>query len=207
MMYAGTHGGGKRAVLRCRALALAPSGNTWAAATPEGILLFSLSSAALFDPTDLTEEVSVPSVHSLLGSGQTVRAIHVASRLHSPALVAHCLFSVPIERVPVLAAQLPPPAVLPALRALADAMSSSPHLAFMLRWERSLLEHHGDQLQAMPQSTVMPALRALQQSMRNAVERLAPTVEDCMYKLAYLEVQSRLQEGAKGDNGVQELPA
>jgi hypothetical protein len=136
-----------------------------------------------------------------------MRAILVATRLDSPALIAHCLFSVPLDSILVLAAALPPTAVLPALRALADAMGSSPHLAFVLRWERALLEHHGKHLQAMRQSAVMPVLRALQQGMRTAAEKLAPSVEDCIYRLSYLEVQSRLQDGSDGNAVVREVPS
>ena len=199
---AGTTGGQKRSVLRCRSLALSPSGHTWAAATTEGILLYSLASAARFDPTDLAEDVSVPTAHRLLGSGQPLQALLVATRLNDPALTAHCLFSVPGDQVAAVAAQLPGAAVVPVLRVVADAVAGSPHVAFALRWARALLERHGDVLRAAPRTEVMPALRALQHGMRGSVDRLAPSVEQCLYKLSYLGVlatQRRAADVVRGE--------
>ena len=54
----GTSAGQKRAAIRSRALALSPTGRSWAAATTEGILIHSLDPALVFDPTDLAEDVT-----------------------------------------------------------------------------------------------------------------------------------------------------
>ena len=39
-------------------MALSPTGHCWAAATTEGLLLYSLDRGAQFDPTDLAEDVT-----------------------------------------------------------------------------------------------------------------------------------------------------
>ena len=51
-------GGGKRPQVRSRAVALSPTGQSWAAATTEGLLLYSLDQGATFDPTNLTEDIT-----------------------------------------------------------------------------------------------------------------------------------------------------
>ncbi|GBF92981.1 hypothetical protein Rsub_05817 [Raphidocelis subcapitata] len=43
----------RRPAARVRALALSPTGQGWAAATTEGVLMYALDSGAAFDPTDL----------------------------------------------------------------------------------------------------------------------------------------------------------
>lgn len=44
--------------MRSRAVALSPTGRCWAAATTEGVLLHSLDAGAMFDPTDLAEDIT-----------------------------------------------------------------------------------------------------------------------------------------------------
>jgi len=51
-------GGKKRPQVRSRAVALSPTGQSWAAATTEGLLLYTLDQGATFDPTDLTEDIT-----------------------------------------------------------------------------------------------------------------------------------------------------
>lgn len=61
---ASTAGGGKlRPSARTRCVALSPTNRCWAAATSEGLLLYSLDEALLFDPTDLTEDLTPASCH------------------------------------------------------------------------------------------------------------------------------------------------
>jgi periodic tryptophan protein 2 len=155
---------------------------------PEGILLYSLDSTALFDPTDLAEDVSRPSVFRLLGRGDTLKAILVAVRLNDDGLLLHALLSAPVNTVHALAAALPPNPALHALAVLAPALASTPHLQFMLRWVRSLFEAHGSAFATAARASTMPVLREVQRSMAAATARLAGSVEQCMYKLAYLAV-------------------
>ena len=44
--------------MRSRAVALSPTGQSWAAATTDGLLLYALDQGATFDPTDLTEDIT-----------------------------------------------------------------------------------------------------------------------------------------------------
>jgi periodic tryptophan protein 2 len=51
-------GGKRRPAVRSRAVALSPTGRSWAAATTDGLLLYSLDPGAMFDPTDLADDVT-----------------------------------------------------------------------------------------------------------------------------------------------------
>ena len=46
------------AQVRTRCVALSPTGRSWSAATTEGLLLYSVDDALVFDPTDLAEDVT-----------------------------------------------------------------------------------------------------------------------------------------------------
>lgn len=56
-----------RPIIRTKCLRIAPTGRSWAAATTEGVLLYSMDESFIFDPTDLdidvTPEVSVTNIH------------------------------------------------------------------------------------------------------------------------------------------------
>jgi periodic tryptophan protein 2 len=174
----------------------------WAAATTEGILLYALATAARFDPSALAEDVSVPSVHRLLGVGSYAKAAIVAHRLGDEELLRHVLFRVPPPAVAGVAAALPAEVAPPALRVVAAALPETPHLQFALRWARALCEAHGAALRAAPRTETAPAFRALQQALAATGKRLAPSVEECLYKLSYLKVAGRmaLQAGAGEDD-------
>ena len=51
-------GSKRKAAIRSRAVTLSPTGQTWAAATTQGVLLYSLDQGLVFDPTDLTQDIT-----------------------------------------------------------------------------------------------------------------------------------------------------
>ena len=92
-------GGKRRAAIRSRAVALSPSERSWAAATTEGLLLYSLDEGMVFDPTDLGEEVTPQAVHAALAAKKPLRALLIALRLADPVLLRHVLMSTPPKKV------------------------------------------------------------------------------------------------------------
>lgn len=71
----------KRAV-RASGIQFAPDGTAWAAATTEGLILYSLDEQQLFDPTALELDITPASIHSALESGEHLRALLMALRLN-----------------------------------------------------------------------------------------------------------------------------
>lgn len=47
-----------RPVIRTKSLRIAPTGRSWAAATTEGVLIYSIDESFIFDPTDLDIDVT-----------------------------------------------------------------------------------------------------------------------------------------------------
>ena len=101
-------GGSQRAAIRSRCVALSPAGRQWAAATTEGLLLYSLDSDLVFDPTDLGEDVTPQAVHAAIKQKLYLRAILVAFRLDSQDLVQHALMSTPLAEVSIYRGSAPP---------------------------------------------------------------------------------------------------
>ena len=192
MAAAGTSRGQKKAILQCKDLALSPSGGLWAAATTEGILVYSLASEALFDPTNLTEAITVPAMHRLIGRGAHLKALLVAVRLNDPAHIRHVLLRVPPADMRGVVAALPPGVAAPVFAALAQGLGESPHVEYELAWARALCEVHGQALQHAPQAEIMPSFRAVQRGLQDMTKRLRPAVERCLYKMEYLGMVAQM---------------
>lgn len=170
---------------RTRGVALSPTGRSWAAATTEGVLLYSLDEGMVFDPTDLAEDVTPAAVLRALGSGAYLRALLVALRLRDPELIRHVLFATPPESVELVVATLPAVMAPGLLGTLAEALPTTPHVEHVLSWVKSLCSRHGMAMQNRA-GEAAPALRALHKALAGLQEDLGSTVEANLYSLQYL---------------------
>lgn len=92
-------GAKKRAIVRSRAIALSPAERQWAAATTEGLLLYSLDESLVFDPTDLGQDVTPQAVLSASAAGQHLKALLLAVRLRDQQLLKRVLVETPPSEV------------------------------------------------------------------------------------------------------------
>lgn len=71
------------------------AGQSWAAVTTEGLLVYSLDTGLLFDPLDLTEEVTPEAVRLAISQRQFSVALAMSLRLCDWELVASVVETVP----------------------------------------------------------------------------------------------------------------
>ncbi|PSC76313.1 periodic tryptophan 2-like protein [Micractinium conductrix] len=181
--------GGKRApAIRTRHVALSPTGRSWAAATTEGLLLYSVDESLVFDPTDLAEDVTPAAALKALGQGAHLKAILMSLRLGDPKLVQHVVLSAPPAQVPLLANQMPAAVVPQLLAALGELIPSTPHIEYLLSWAQALCVRHGAAIQASGAGagSALPALRSLAKALTRLHEDLAFTCEANLYGLQYI---------------------
>ncbi|KAL6751014.1 WD40 repeat-like protein [Haematococcus lacustris] len=209
-------GKGKRPSARTRSLALSPTGRCWAAATTEGVVLYSLDDDMLFDPTDLSEDLTPATCRKALAAGAHLRALLIALRLRDSQLLRACVFGTPAAQVVSVAAGLPAVFLPPLVQALAQYISSSPHLEFVLKWAHALCTQHGSVLEAAAggagrnatvAAAALPSLRLLQKALSQMHEDLSASCESNLYTLEYLlAAGSGAAKGASskqtGDNAV-----
>jgi periodic tryptophan protein 2 len=184
------------AAARSRAVALAPTGRAWAAASSEGVLMYSLDDSLVFDPTDLAEDVTPAAVLRALAAGAHLRGLLLALRLGDAPLVRHALLATPPAGVGGAAAALPPALAPRVLGALGEALGASPHAEHLLRWAREVCGRHGGALAAAggaggAAGAARPALRALAKALARLQEDLQQTAEANLYELRYLVAAGR----------------
>ncbi|XP_058074231.1 periodic tryptophan protein 2 [Magnolia sinica] len=174
-----------RPVVRTKCLRIAPTGRCWAAATTEGVLLYSIDESFVFDPTDLDMDVTPEAVDAAIAEGQPQRALLLSLRLNEDSLIKKCIVAVKPLDVPAVASSIPFRYLQRLIEAFADLLESCPHLEFILRWCQELCKAHGHSIQQNSRS-LLPCLRSLQKAITNLHQDLADTCSSNEYLLRYL---------------------
>lgn len=174
-----------RPVIRTKSLRIAPTGRSWAAATTEGVLIYSIDDSFIFDPTDLDVDVTPEAVDGALNEEQHSRALILSLRLNEDSLIKKCVIAVPPADIPIVASSVPLRYLQRLIEAFADLLESCPHLEFILRWCQELCKAHGHCIQQNSRN-LLPALKSLQKAITRLHQDLAETCSSNEYMLRYL---------------------
>lgn len=66
--------------IRTKCVQFSPTGRAWAAASTEGLLIYSLDDTFMFDPFDLAMDVTPSAVAQTLANGEYLKALVMAFR-------------------------------------------------------------------------------------------------------------------------------
>lgn len=138
-----------------------------------------------FDPTELTEDLTPAAAHAALAAHAYPRALLIALRLKDPHLQRHVLLSTPAQHMAAVTAAIPAAFVPQLLGAVAELMTDSPHVQFLLQWVRTLCTRHGQQLSS-GSGAHLPVLRAVQKSLNRMHSDLGAACESNVYTLDFL---------------------
>ncbi|KAF8889622.1 quinon protein alcohol dehydrogenase-like superfamily [Infundibulicybe gibba] len=115
---------------RTKCVRFSPTGRAWAAASTEGLLIYSLDDQISFDPFDLSIDLTPQSIAEVLASREYLKALVMAFRLNEKPLIQRVYESVPRGDIRLLARQVPEQYVAMLLRFVAEHLEHSPHLEF-----------------------------------------------------------------------------
>ncbi|KAK6148948.1 hypothetical protein DH2020_016473 [Rehmannia glutinosa] len=174
-----------RPIIRTKCLRIAPTGRSWAAATTEGVLLYSMDESFIFDPTDLDIDVTPEAVDEALKDDQPKRALILSLRMNEDTLIKKCIVAVTPLDIPDVASSVPFRYLQRLVEALADLLEKSLHLEFILRWCQELSKAHGNSIQQNSRN-LLPALKSLQKAITRLHQDLADTCSSNEYMLRYL---------------------
>nr|XP_010924647.1 periodic tryptophan protein 2 [Elaeis guineensis]XP_029121080.1 periodic tryptophan protein 2 [Elaeis guineensis] len=174
-----------RPVVRTKCLKISPTGRCWAAATTEGVLLYSVDESFVFDPTDLDIDVTPEAVDEALAEDQTQRALLLSLRLNEDSLIKKCIFAVNPSDIPTVSSAIPFKYLQRLIEAFAELLESCPHLEFILQWSQELCKAHGHFIQQNCRS-LLPALKSLQKAITKMHQDLTDTCSSNEYLLRYL---------------------
>lgn len=188
--------------IRGKAIVFSPSGRSFAVATTEGLLIYSLDDTLVFDPLDVGEDVTPEAIEAACEDRHYGRALLMALHLNETHLIAKVVEEVPLVAVPLMATVVPVPFLARMLdyvstKLTAGAPGASPHVQFYLAWAQGLLQAHARTLRdgvgagassamAAGLSACGPALRALQKALVAHKDTLVRIVDSNKYALAFL---------------------
>ncbi|KAJ7185673.1 quinon protein alcohol dehydrogenase-like superfamily [Mycena filopes] len=182
---------------RTKCVRFSPTGRAWAAASTEGLLIYSLDDTIAFDPFDLSIDLTPQAVLDVLASREYLKALVMAFRLNEKPLIQRVYEAVPRGDIRLVARQLPVMYVPLLLRFVADHLAQSPHLEFDLLWANTLLMAHGRHLRDRS-AEYASVFRVLQKGLTDFEQSISRLCEENVSTLSYLLDQSKVNN-ASGD--------
>ncbi|CAO3662738.1 unnamed protein product [Umbelopsis ramanniana] len=189
---------------RTRAVRFAPTGRAWAAASTEGLLIYSLDDTIIFDPFDLEIDITPDSVLETLEGKEYLKALCMSFRLNEKPIIQKVFEGIPPKDVELVAQDLPEKYLERLLKFVGVHMENSPHVEFHLMWITRLLMAHGRYLK-QNRGQFQAVFRTLQKVMGSVKEDLANLCDSNTYMLRYIITQCEKSSGASMDGVQREL--
>lgn len=151
----------------------APTARAWAACSTEGLLIYSLdASPGIFDPFDLSIEITPRSIRTSLDKADYASALMQALRLNERALLARVVELVPVASLSVLVSTLPDIYIDKLLSFIATQLERSAHVHFYLLWTQAILYQHGARMKSRAHEK-LAVLCALEKAMTKKFDDLS----------------------------------
>ncbi|KTW29763.1 hypothetical protein T552_00970 [Pneumocystis carinii B80] len=150
-----------RPEIRTRALGFSPNGRSFAAATTEGTLIYSLDDLHLFDPYYLDIEITPQTIRTVLLKKDYLKAMIMAFRLNEQYIIHEVYESIPFNNIELISRELPVIYLDKLLKFISIITESSPHIEFHLFWIEALFTHHGKYIKSRNQDFIKE-IRAIQ---------------------------------------------
>ncbi|KAH3679327.1 hypothetical protein WICMUC_001067 [Wickerhamomyces mucosus] len=132
-----------RPAIRITAIQFSPTAASFAAASTEGILIYSIDDRVIFDPFDLDVDITPESTLESLKEKNYLNALVMAFRLNETYLIHKVYESVPINDIKLVTTDLPTVYVERLLSFIGDIAMISQHIEFNLVWIKSIISSHG----------------------------------------------------------------
>eukprot|EP00946_MAST-07B_sp_MAST-7B-sp1_P003544 g3544.t1 len=179
---------GKRRTLpeiRCKSVRFSPTGQSWAAATTEGLVVYSLRDDVAFTPFELTEEITPATVALLSRKGSHGKALLVALHLSESEILRAALLSVPVRSVSLVAGTIPKIYLHAVLESLAKILMDTTHIEFVMQFCLALFKAHGPEIRRAP-GIYLRSLRSLQRALSLHYNELKQMGDKSKYLLEYV---------------------
>ncbi|KAF2898642.1 hypothetical protein ILUMI_07536 [Ignelater luminosus] len=169
--------------VRVFSLQFSPTGQAWAAATTEGLLIYSLSVGLIFDPWGLQLGVTPASVREAISNKDHVNALMMAMKINESNLIQETIEQIPYNDVELTISNLSEQYLDRLLLIIANLLDNSRHLEYYLLWAENLLTLHGPKVKSQQN---MPALLSLQKSLNRKYEQLSKLCDFNKYTMQYI---------------------
>uniref|UniRef100_A0A1B0FLN1 Small-subunit processome Utp12 domain-containing protein n=1 Tax=Glossina morsitans morsitans TaxID=37546 RepID=A0A1B0FLN1_GLOMM len=140
-----------------------PTGQSFAAACTEGLCIYSLDKGVVFDPFNLSLEVTPKAVKDAVKNGEYSKALIMALKLNETNLITFSLESIPFPDVQLVISDMPNEYAHRLLPIIARLLQTSPHIEFYLEWACKLLLTFGNKDGVFQHSSLLALHESLSQ--------------------------------------------
>lgn len=161
-----------RPEIRTKSIKFSPTGQSWSAASTEGLLIYSLDENLLFDPFELEIDITPKSILETLRSEEYLKALIMSFRLNELYLIHQVYEKISPENIELIVKDFPEKYIEKLLKFIASNIEESPHVEFHLLWIMKLLAIHGKYLRQYS-NQFSSILRFLQKAIGKTLEDLA----------------------------------
>lgn len=174
-----------RPEVRVPAVAFAPTGRAFCAASTEGLLLYSLDATIQFDPFDLDITITPETISSTLAAQDLVKALVMAFRLNEKQYIRYVYERISRSDIALVVQDLPTVYITPLLRFVALATEDTPHLEFNLLWIEAMLSKHGRYLKEHA-AGLGSEMRLVQRAVKKIQIELGRLADENSFSIDYL---------------------
>lgn len=129
-------------------LKFSPNGQQWAAATTEGLMIYSLDKGIVFDPFQMSIEVTPKTARSLVKEKEFSAALIMALKLNEEKLIQEVIEQIPHKDIELVLDSLPESFIRRTMDFIATMLSSN-HIEFYLKWTCAALTKFGQKSESM----------------------------------------------------------
>ncbi|KIM22567.1 hypothetical protein M408DRAFT_18150 [Serendipita vermifera MAFF 305830] len=200
--------------VRTSCVRFAPDGRGWAAASTEGLLLYSNEDLITFDPFELSIDLTPQAVNEAANNKEYLKALCMAMRLNDENLILRVFEAIPTSEAKFVVHNLPKggsSAIVSGsaggknyylkrlLELLVKRLERGPNLEGDLRWVNEVLEKHGNTIRSRgggEGSEWASVMRGLMRSLTEVQRTVSTLCEENTSTLEYLLDQSKAKEKA-----------
>ncbi|CCH62886.1 hypothetical protein TBLA_0I02280 [Henningerozyma blattae CBS 6284] len=174
-----------RPEIRVTSIQFSPTANAFAAASTEGLLIYSVDDTMLFDPFDLDMDVTPENVIEILKEKEYLNALVLAFRLNETYLINKVYEAIPISEIPLIGSSLPVVYASRFLKFIGDFSMESQHIEFNLLWIKSIISSHGNYMSSHKHE-FSTSLRTVQRFIGRIAKDITTTYSDNKYGAMFL---------------------
>ena len=161
-----------RPTARTTCVRFAPTARSWAAASTEGLLIYTLDQQIVFDPFDLELDITPETVEESLAEKAYLKALVMSFKLGEKSLTTKVYDAVPVTDIEFCARDVPVKYLNRFLGVVMGNIEKSPRIEFHLIWCMHLLRYHGRYLKDH-NVELSSSLRGLQKGIQRIYEDLS----------------------------------
>ncbi|XP_035733871.1 periodic tryptophan protein 2 homolog [Vespa mandarinia] len=176
--------------VRVFSLQFSPTGQAWAAATTEGLLIYSLDVDFIFDPFQLDLKITPDTIKETLAKVEYTQALMMALKLNEKSLIRQVIETIPYTNIELIVRNLADIYLEKTLKFIAVELESAKHIHFYLLWIEVILNNHGHKMNTTFQ---IPLLLMLQKNMQRKYDDLSSICDFNQYTISYIKKMGEIK--------------